>query len=220
MEPLGTTQIAPNSLHIEGVPDAVKLIKVDGPKARRLGDLALHRSDLNFTLECLEAMEHLPEDQALIREALWRSAVIHYLKCFGDSQKRFQLDPTQVHKGCPPETHQAFEWFKSLRNKHIAHDENAYKQSAVGAAINAGNKSFKVEKIVSMALTFQVDSPANLRNLRLLTQRAVGWVVGQYDECAKVISDELEGVPYDDLAARPALQTHSPTIDDMHALRP
>jgi len=160
----------PDSFPLEGFPDGVKVITVDGNLARRLADLALHRSDLSFALGCLEAMERLPEaeDQELTRTALWCSAVVHYVKCFGASQKRSQLDPKKVHKGCQPVTHQVFEFFKSLRHKHIVHDENAYKQSAVGAIINAGNKPFKVEKVVGLALTFPVRGPENVRNLRLL----------------------------------------------------
>lgn len=222
MQAFGFTQTGPDSFRIEGFPDGVKVIGVEGAVARRLGHLALHRSDLEFARECLDAMARLPEDQGLVCGALWRSAVVHYAKCFGESKK---LQPAQVHKGCPSATHQAFEFFKSLRNKHIVHDENAYnenayKQSAVGAIINGGNKPFKVEKVISLALTFEVHGPENVRNLRLLTERALGWVAQQFDECANLISAQLEKTPYDELAARPALQTQGPTVDDMHKQRP
>lgn len=220
MQPFGITQTGPDSFHIQGFPDGVKVVTVDGAVARRLGHLALHRSDLEFVCLCLDAMEQLPQDQEGIRTALWTSAVVHYVKCFGDSKKRFQLDPTQVHRGCSPETRQAFEFFKSLRNKHIVHDENGYKQSTVGAIINAGNKPFKIEKVVAMTFTFQVHGPENRRNLRLLTQRALGWVAAQFDECAGLVSAQLETIRYDELAARPAIQTHGPTVDDMHKPRP
>lgn len=219
MQSYGITQTGPDSFRIEGFPDGVKVITVDGAMGRRLGHLALHRSDLEFVRLCLEAMERFP-DQDVLRTALWNSAVVHYAKCFGDSNKRFQLQPPQVHKGCPSETRLAFEFFKSLRNKHIVHDENAYKQSAVGAIINAGNKPFKVEKVVALSLTFQVHSPENVRNLRLLTQRALDWVAAQFDECAELISAQLEKVPYTELAARPAIQTQGPGVDDMHKPRP
>lgn len=47
-EPLGVTQLPEGAYQLAGFPDAVKLIKVEGAKARRLADLALHRSDLKF----------------------------------------------------------------------------------------------------------------------------------------------------------------------------
>jgi hypothetical protein len=41
---------ADGGLQIEGFPDAVKVIRLDGPRAKRLADLALHRADLDFGL--------------------------------------------------------------------------------------------------------------------------------------------------------------------------
>jgi uncharacterized protein with HEPN domain len=210
MSSLSITQNGPASFRIEGLPDAVKVIALDSPKARELANLTLHRSDLTFALECLETMDRLPGGEEFIRRALWRSAVVHYAKCFGSSARRLRLDPREVYKGCPTETHLAFKWVKSLRNKHVIHDENAYNQSAVGAALNAGNKPFKVERVVALALTFEVHGAENVRNVRLLVLRALEWVGLQVDECCNSIKAELEKVPYDELAARPALQTTTP----------
>lgn len=42
-----------------------------------------------------------------------------------------------------------FEFFKGMRDKHIAHDENAYSQCLVVAAINDGKKDYKVEQVIS-----------------------------------------------------------------------
>ena len=38
---------------MEGFPDAVKALRIDGRKARRLADLALHKADLDFALDAL-----------------------------------------------------------------------------------------------------------------------------------------------------------------------
>ena len=40
-------------LHVDGFPDAIKVLKITGPKAKRLADLALHTNDLDFADECL-----------------------------------------------------------------------------------------------------------------------------------------------------------------------
>ena len=63
-----------SSFYIEGFPEGVKAIKLDGPKAKRLGDLVMHKGDLNFALECLEGMNRLPEELHALREGLWCSA--------------------------------------------------------------------------------------------------------------------------------------------------
>jgi hypothetical protein len=80
-----------DSLEVYGLPaDAMKVVEIRGEKAQRLADLALHRADLTFAKECLAAMTEAPDEPAAIKEALWRSAIVHFGKCFG-SDARFQL---------------------------------------------------------------------------------------------------------------------------------
>ncbi len=86
-----------SGFHIEGFPEAVKVIHIEGPRARRLADLALHRTDLEFALLCLDEVNRAPVDPYVIRQALWRSAVVHYVKCFGGSEARFGLDSKVVY---------------------------------------------------------------------------------------------------------------------------
>jgi hypothetical protein len=69
--------------HIDGFPDAVKVLRITGPKSQRLADLALHRADLDFVLECLVATSRQPDEGNVVRQALWRSAIVHFIKCFG-----------------------------------------------------------------------------------------------------------------------------------------
>ena len=108
-----------NGLHIDGVPDAVKFIKLSGRKARRLADLVLHRHDLEFSARCLVEINRFskPSD-GLVQQALWRSAVLHYIKCFGNSAARGQLSAKRILKNeqLGLEIHK---YFKELRDKHI-----------------------------------------------------------------------------------------------------
>jgi len=90
-------------IHIEGFPDAVRLVELNDPKARRISDLMLHQHDLEFADGCLEAINATPPDSLLVREALWRSAIIHFAKCFGGSAARFQLDRKKIYKNEPPD---------------------------------------------------------------------------------------------------------------------
>ena len=112
MEHFSITKTA-EGFHIEGFPDAVKVLRLTGPKSQRLADLALHRADLDFALECLEAINHQPEEPYLMRQALWRSAVVHFMKCFGRSESRFSLDAKNVYKG-DADASDPFEFFESL----------------------------------------------------------------------------------------------------------
>ena len=56
MEDFSITKSA-QGFHIEGFPEAVKVLRISGPKSQRLADLALHKSDLDFALD-----RHFPDD--------------------------------------------------------------------------------------------------------------------------------------------------------------
>ena len=98
MENIPLTTMA-SGIQLEGFPDGIKVIKVDGPQAQRLSDLALHRADLDFADECLNAIDHAPEHfKNVFQQALWRSAIVHYTKCFGNHEVRFQLSFDKVYQ--------------------------------------------------------------------------------------------------------------------------
>jgi len=203
-----------NGLQIEGFPDGVKVIQLDGPKARRLSDLALHRADLQFARDSLEALNNDALSEH-IRESLWRSAIVHFFKCFGANESRFSLQPNAVYKGTPPEALMVFEHFKLIRDKHLVHDENSYAQCSVGAILNNGTKSFKVEKIVASAMFAATLDQAPYSNFQLSIQRSLDWVIGQFDELTDNLTLELEGIPYQELVARQALTVTPAKIEEL-----
>lgn len=208
-----------SGLHIEGFPDAVKVIGIDGPRSKRLADLALHKDDLAFADSCLDAINLSPEKPSVIREALWRSAIVHFMKCFGDSGARFQLSATKILKGEPPEALMAFEYFKHLRNKHFVHDENSYAQSLPGAILNPKTKSCKIEKIVCFAAIAKTLGQENYGNLKLLIQKTHSWVIAEFDQLCDTLTAELELEPYESLLKKESLTFRAPTNDEIQKNR-
>jgi hypothetical protein len=202
-------------LHIEGFPDAVKVISIDGPYANRLSDLALHKADLDFADECLDAINLTPEDPSIIREALWRSSIIHFLKCFGDAGARFQLSPEKILKGEPLEAVTAFNYFKNLRNRHLVHDENSYSQSFPGAILNKRDKDYKIEKIVCLASRAVTLDQGNFGNLKLLIQKTRSWVVVEFDNICEYVTKELESQSYETLLTRDSIDFRVPVVDEI-----
>src|SRR5687768_11293894 len=99
MENLQITAINGN-LHIEGFPTAVKVAKVGGEKAHKLGDLALHAQDLRFAADCLAVINEQPS--AFMQDVIWRSAIVHYTKCFSKGVRR-ALKPEPIYVDKPPE---------------------------------------------------------------------------------------------------------------------
>lgn len=207
-----------SGLHIEGFPDAVKVLAINGPEAKRLADLSLQKEDLEFADGCLDAINQTPEVPTVAREALWRSAIVHFVKCFGNSA-RFQLSAAKIYKGEPPEALMAFEYFKDLRNKHFIHDENSYAQSIPGAVLNNGTKGYKIEKIVCLAAFGATLEQGNYGNLKLLIEKARAWVVSEFESLCERLTASLEQETYESLLARDAINYRVPTIDEISCSR-
>ena len=203
-----------SGLHIEGFPDAVKVVRIDHPRAKRLADFALHKSDLEFAAECLDTINQVSDKPWVLRQALWRSAIVHFMKCFGDSGARSQLSVEKIYKKAPPAL-TAFAYFKDLRNKHVIHDENSYAQSIPGAALNNGTKSFKIEKILCLSVVGETLEQDNYNNLHLLVQTAKAWVVAEFDVLCAAITKDLEVVSHERLLARESISFRVPTLDDI-----
>lgn len=208
----------PEGFHIKGFPNAVKVLRLKGPKAQRLADLALHKADLDFALECLTAINQVPGEPYVLRQALWRSAIVHFIKCFGQSELRFSLDSKMVYKD-DPGAFEPYNYFGSLRNKHLVHDENSYAQCPPGAVLNKKGMDHKIAKIVCLSLIGDTLSQENYRNLNLLITRAREWVVKGFDDLCNVLTSELEPKSYEELFALDGITYTAPGADDVHKAR-
>jgi hypothetical protein len=204
--------------HLEGFPDAIKIVALGEHEAKRLADLALHKADLVFADACLEGINNLPTEPIIYREALWRSAIVHFLKCFGNGA-RFQLAAEKIYKKDPPEAMIAFNYFKNLRNKYVVHDEKSYTQSIPGAILNNGEKDYKIEKIVCFSAFGATLEQDNFSNLKLLVQKARAWVEEEFEALANRLTDILERDSYDSLMAREPISYTVPTIDEVNIKR-
>lgn len=201
------------TVEVHGIPDAAKVIAIDGPKVKRLADLVLHRSDLQFAKDCLESIQLNINLSHTIQEALWRSAIVHFIKCFGNGE-RFQMDAHSVYKRHTGAL-VAFNYFKDLRNKHIIHDENSYAQSIPGAVLNHGNKSYSVERITCLDTLAMTLEQGNFSNLAQLIQIAHNWVESDYNKQEALVIDELEKEGYDNLIRRGPPVFTVPTVDEI-----
>lgn len=202
-------------LHVEGFDHAAKLIRLEGPSARRLSDLCLHRNDLAFADECLVAINNVPEDPHVLRAALWSSAIVHYIKCFGRSNARERLNAREVYAHEPPEALDAFHLFLALRDKHVVHDDNACVQSIPCAALNPMDSPYKIEKILCLTTQRVTLEQQTYSNLKLLTEKALAWVVSEIDLHCDKLTRELEGKPYDELFSRDCVTLHPVSAEDV-----
>ena len=150
-----------SGIHINGFPDATKVIKLSGPKAQQLSELASHRNDLQIALASLEGINGVALESSLVRQGLWRTSVEHCMKCFSASEARSRLNPKKVFKG-DSDALEIYEYFRYLRNKHIAHDENAYTQCIPGAVLNRPNLESTEGRPWGQPLKKPAGAPLNL----------------------------------------------------------
>jgi hypothetical protein len=207
-----------NAFHIEGFPDAIKVLKTRGPKSRRLADLSLHKNDLDFALECLETINSTPSEPWILREVLWQAAIVSFVKCFGQSKSRFSLNHKDIYKADVGAV-KAYKFFLSLRNKHIVHDENSYTQSIPGAVLNKDGMGHKIAKIIFFSATGITLGQEQYSNLKLLATDARKWVISQFDEGCDILTAELEARPYNELLAMEGMTYTVPPADDVHKPR-
>ena len=200
--------------HIEGFPDAVKVIRIDGPKSQRLAALSLHETDLAFAVGCLEMINQVPDERPLLRQMLWRAAIFHYIKCFGKNRSRSPLSAKTIYKK-DAQGLSTFNYFKALRNKHVAHDDNPYSQSLPGAILNRRDKEYKIVKVVCLSVTADTLNQDNYSNLTLLIKTTKAWVASEFVNICQVVTDELETKPYDELYGREEITYRPPTVDQM-----
>jgi len=207
------------SFQIEGFPDAEKIIAIQGARGKRLSDLDLHRADLIFAQDCLQAINVAPNEPRVIREALWSSAIIHFFKCAGDSGARSQLSLEKILKNEPLEAMLVFNHFKALRNKHFVHDENSYAQSIPAAILNKAHKSAKIEKIICISTFAETLDQGNYANLGMLIQKTLSWVTAEFDTLSELLRAELEAESYAALLAMASPTYRVPTADEVSKKR-
>lgn len=206
-------------IHIEDYPAAEKIVPLQHPQARRFADLALHQADLAFAVGCLEGINTVPDDPPVIREELWRAAIIHVMKCFDATGARSPLDADHLYGG-EAVAAQVSDYFRKLRNKHLVHDENAWLQSHPGVVLNAKDTPRPIEDVAFVALRICTLEQWTYGNLMLLPKTALGWVEREMDRLHAGILADLVTADIEELRARPALTTRIPTIDDLGRKKP
>jgi hypothetical protein len=218
MEDLGFSR-TDAGFHIEGFPDAVKVIKLRGKLAARLASYSLHSFDLKRALRILESINKFGADQQMVQEALWHQAIVTYIKCFRPSEARYRLSEKKIYKEEPPEAFEAFRYFLAVRNKNIVHDENSYTQCLPGAVLNNRDQQQKIAKIVCVNFIGSDLGQGNYSNLHLLITKALKWVKAEFDSLCDRLTRELEAEEYENLLEREGITYSKPSADDVYVSR-
>lgn len=187
--------------------------KVDGPKARRMIDLQLHKIDFVFVAECLRLLTHQHTTLTIESEAIWTAAMVRFFKCFGSTNGgRSQLSAQRVFKAEPAEAMVSFARLETLRNKTLVHDQNSFMQGKLGIPIacppNARPRMGPLSFFGFIATTLDDE---HVSNLTLLTQCAINWIEAEYAEMERILTNELKEEKGETILARGPLIWTAPS---------
>ncbi|MGG7557796.1 hypothetical protein [Pseudomonas sp. ES3] len=190
-----------SQLKVMGIQDATKLVALRGSIAQKLSELSLHKEDLMFSYRCLDELIN-EQLSSTTRRSLWLSAITFYTKCFDKTVKRKSLPEEEIFRHESPTAILVHNHFKTLRNKHLIHDENPLSQSTPAAALNDGTKSYKIEKIICLNTFGETYSKESHTNLSLLIQLAIKNVTFNFNKLCDELTIELEKESYQSLSSR------------------
>ncbi len=213
MENLNFELTEDKKLRLTDFPNAEKAIKLSGKRAQELADMALHMSDLYMAKEYLQLSQG--EAQSSIQQiGLLNIAIISYLKCFGNNNAR--VTRLNIEHILPGDTlgYEIHGYFKDLRDKNIAHDDNALTQCLVGAVLNKIDAPYKIEKIVNMNMLGMMNTSEVDSNLSGLIEKALEFSSKRYDELCVEITNELEALPYARLSEYETLNYRAPLVEE------
>jgi hypothetical protein len=199
-------------------PEGGKAVLLTNQKAQRLADYGLHQADLEFAYQAIAKIMSKEVTDPFLVEALWRTSVIHFMKCFG-KDVRSTLSEKAIYKTESPIAMIAFEYFKNLRHMHFAHDANPFAQSIPYAVLTDGKQEQKVHSVECFAAFAVTSSNENIMNLNLLIVGALKHVNNAFDELSANIRRELELLDYAELSAMPDVSYRAPTMDDVSIRR-
>lgn len=187
--------------------NACKLVSLKGPKAVRLAHLHKHIHDLGFAKHSISLIKNVVPDSSIEDHIFWRFAVIFYIKCFTTGSKRNKIDERKVYKGNISAISK-FNFFYSLRNKTLIHDENPFSTSTPSALLNKEGVSPKVHGCLVVGLESDFLLKTNVDILKSLIDIAIQWAEEKSSAIRESIIEDLEKMPYHDLFNMPSPEQH------------
>lgn len=191
------------------------IANVDFPEAKRLADIASILRDLQATREtCNRVMQLLDESDQdpILLEGLWSAALVRYVRCFA-SGKRYGLSE-DVFEGLqvdPVGTHQ---WYKNLRDKHVAHSVNPYEQVRVGIVLSPEeSQDRKILGTSTLAGAFICPDREGVKQLGMLATVLLKRVAQMGKECEAKVLDIAKQMPLDELYSRATSRFVAPGPD-------
>lgn len=151
------------------------IARLSGYEANRISDLSLHLEDLRFAESCINEIGMIGKEKFITQTALWRSAIIHFLKCFSESAK-FRLSPEEIFSHHLIKSYGVFLSLKNKFGRYAIHNESTYKTIETVALILDDGGQRRVEGIYSRSLNNNVFQSEDIIELGELIEQTRAWV--------------------------------------------
>lgn len=202
------------------------IIKGDFPEAVRCGEipetnhlvyqlksLQLCNMDLHSIIDSLNMIKAIQNEG--IKEALFEYALVKFLKNFKSSSSRIKLNSNKILKDSLKEDEyieakKCFEYYDTLRDKHVVHDESRYSESKVLAIINNQSSKIVVPKVLVLGFDSVLTDDAHVQPLKSLACISLKWVEKKIDELCNELQEEYNNKTYDELMALDNAQYTAP----------
>lgn len=211
MKKIGPTdiKITHGNIHIDGYPNAQRIVKMPKePFGKQLADLRLHQSDLIFCEQAIQKYRSFiktPENTLDI-DVYLTAILAKYFICFKKSKGRESLNKINIFSNNHMAL-QAFDYFESLRDKHIIHDENPLNLSITSIILGENNKVIDVFSLMISAHFGEDPGAENLHNLIVDTLKYVNFEI---DKCLSKCFEWLNTISTEELKNYPDLKTDWP----------
>lgn len=210
------------TIHILEYPSADMVLSLpDDNYTKRLKDMLLHWFDLQNALKNLQAIR--PEYPDIVNSALAQNAIVVFYKCFGKSEFRNNsLKETKILAAHPPEAKKVFDYYKTLRDKHIAHDESRYAQVISGIILESQRPYPFVDVVNTIAIADIFQGENNQKGLQSfynLVCVSIEWVEHTIDELSDITKDKYKQFSLVDFKDFCPLKLDVPTTETMFQKR-
>lgn len=101
-----------------------------------LGGFAADLEGVIANCDYLEELDDLANMNFLVWEAVSAASVVRYCRCFNEGLRTAQVRLSRVIAQAPAHLKDAHEYFKLVRDKHVAHSVNDYEQNDVVVRID------------------------------------------------------------------------------------
>lgn len=203
----------PNADHI--------LILPDDPLVKQHKDMTLHMMDLLDAKACLELLAINNPDA--VNRALVQNAIIVFYKCFGHNEFRnHSLSCDKVLAAYPAEAKEAFDFYKTLRNKFVVHDGSRYANATTGVILDSSKERPMLDVVTAAWVADNYTSENGLAAMETfynLAVAAIAWVEAKIDELGVLLKKQYGDKPMSDFDGLPPLQVEVPTQDELFKKR-